>query len=64
MGVKVVTYLGSLIHWCCGDGGELQTNIPGVCSQCPDHTGFDLLTVCVLSQPTLLRLQVALPATV
>ena len=40
MGVKVVTYLGSLIHWCCGDGGALQTNIPGMCSQCPGRTGF------------------------
>ena len=40
MGAKVVTYLGSLIQWCCGDGGALQTNIPGVCSQCPGRTGF------------------------
>ena len=40
MGVKVVTYLGSLIHWCCGDGRALQTNIPGMCSQCPGRTGF------------------------
>ena len=36
----MVTYLGSLIQWCCGEGGALQTNIPGVCSQCPGHTGF------------------------
>ena len=36
----MVTYLGSLIQWCCGDGGALQTNIPGVCSQCPGRTGF------------------------
>ena len=57
MGAKVVTYLGPLTQWYCGDGGALQTNIPGVCSQCPDHTGFDLLTVCVLSQFTLLRLR-------
>ena len=28
------------------------------------RTGFDPLTVCVLSQSTLFRLQVALPATV
>ena len=40
MGAKVVTYLGSLIQWCCGDGGALQTNIPGMCSQCPGRTGF------------------------
>ena len=39
----MVTYLGSLIQWCCGEGGALQTNITGVCgecSQCLDHTGF------------------------
>ena len=53
----MVTYLGPLTQWYCGDGGALQTNIPGVFSQCPDHTGFDLLTVCVLSQFTLLRLR-------
>ena len=39
----MVTYLGSLVQWCCGEGGTLQTNITGVCgecSQCPGHTGF------------------------
>ena len=40
MGAKVVTYLGPLTQWYCGDGGALQTNIPGVCSQCPGRTGF------------------------
>ena len=42
-GGKVVTYLGSLVHLCCGEGETLQTNIVGVCgkcSQCMDHTGF------------------------
>ena len=39
----MVTYLGSLVQLCCGEGGTLQTNITGVCgecSQCMDHTGF------------------------
>ena len=42
-GAKGVTYLGSLIQLCCGEGGTLQTNITGMCrecSQCMDHTGF------------------------
>ena len=59
----MVTYLGSLVQLCCGEGGTLQTNITGVraeCSQCLSHTGFAPLTVCVLSWSTLLRLQVAL----
>ena len=43
----MVTYLGSLIQWCCGEGGALQTNIPGVCSQCPGHTGFAPRSRCV-----------------
>ena len=41
----MVTYLGSLVQLCCGKGGTLQINITGVfgeCSQCMDHTGFDL----------------------
>ena len=40
---KVVTYLGSLVQLCCGEGGTLQTNITGVCGECSqymDHTGF------------------------
>ena len=39
----MVTYLGSLVQLCCGEGGTLQTNITGVCgecSQCLGHTGF------------------------
>ena len=39
----VVTYLGSFVQLCCGEGGTLQTNIPGVCgerSHCLGHTGF------------------------
>ena len=41
--MKVVTYLGSLVQLCCGEGGTLQTNITGMCgecSQCLGHTGF------------------------
>ena len=41
-GRRVVTYLGSLIQLCYGEGGTLQTNIIGVCgecSQCMDHSG-------------------------
>ena len=39
----MITYLGSLVQLCCGEGGTLQTNITSVCgecSQCPGHTGF------------------------
>ena len=39
----MVTYLGSLVQSCSGEGGTLQTNISGVCgecSQCLRHTGF------------------------
>ena len=39
----MVTYLGSLVQLCCGEGGTLQTNITGMCGeclQCMDHTGF------------------------
>ena len=42
-GVKVVTYLGSLVQLCSGEGGTLQTNITdmcGECSRCLGHTGF------------------------
>ena len=34
------TLLGSLVLSCCGEGGTLQTNNTGVCSQCLRHTGF------------------------
>ena len=62
-GLKVVTYLGSVVQLCCGKGGTLQTNISGLCGEslrCLGHTGLPQLTRCVLSQSTLLRLQVAL----
>ena len=36
----MVTFLGSLVQSCCGEGGTLQTNNTGVCSQCLGHTGF------------------------
>ena len=39
----MVTYLGSLVQLCIGEGRTLQTNITGVCgeySQCLGHTGF------------------------
>ena len=39
----MVTYLGSLVQSCCGEGGTLQTNTTGMCgecSQCLGHTGF------------------------
>ena len=57
----MVTYLGSLVWLCCGEGGTLQTNITGVCgecSQCLGHTGL-AHSVCVFPS-ILLRLQVAL----
>ena len=31
--------LGSLVQSCCGEGGMLQTNNSGVCSQCLSHAG-------------------------
>ena len=39
----MVIYLGSLVQFCYGEGGTLQTNITGLCgecSQCLGHTGF------------------------
>ena len=39
----MVTYLGSLVQSCCGEGGTLQINITGMCgdcSQCLGHTEF------------------------
>ena len=30
----VVTFLGSLVQLCFGEGGTLQTNITGVCGEC------------------------------
>ena len=32
-------FLGSLVQSRCGEGGMLQTNNTGVCSQCLSHTG-------------------------
>ena len=32
-------FLGSLVQLSCGEGGTLQTNNTGVCSQCLSHTG-------------------------
>ena len=32
-------FLGSLVQSRCGEGGTLQTNNTGVCSQCHSHTG-------------------------
>ena len=32
-------FLGSLVQSRCGEGGMLQTNDTGVCSQCLSHTG-------------------------
>ena len=39
----MATYLGSLVQFCCGEGGTLQQNTPGICGECSqwmDHTGF------------------------
>ena len=33
------TFLGSLVQSRCGEGGMLQTNSAGMCSQCLSHTG-------------------------
>ena len=33
------TFLGSLVQSYCGEGGTLQTNNTGMCSQCLSHTG-------------------------
>ena len=38
-GAVVDTFLGSLVQSRCGEGGTLQTNNTGVCSQCLSHTG-------------------------
>ena len=60
----MVTYLGSLVQLCCGEGGTLQTNITGVCGGSARSVwatlGLPPLRACMLSQSTLLRLQVAL----
>ena len=57
-------FLGSLVQSCCEEGGTLQTNNTGVCSQCLSHTGpASAHGACALRAHTL-RLQVALPGTV
>ena len=41
--MKVVTFLGSLVQLCYGEGGTLQTYVTGMCgecSQCLGRTGF------------------------
>ena len=37
--MKVVTYLGLLVHSYCGEGGTLQTNITGLCGECSQYLG-------------------------
>ena len=59
----MVSCSGLLVQWRCGEGGALQTNVPGVCgehSQCSGHTGFAPAHGCVFSLSTLLRLPAAL----
>ena len=59
----MVSCLGSLVQSCCGEGGALQANVPGVCgehSQCSGHTGIALAHRVCAFQSTLLRLQAAL----
>ena len=38
-GVVVDSFLYLLVQSHCGEGGTLQTNNTGVCSQCLSHTG-------------------------
>ena len=38
----MVTYLGSLVHLCCGEGGTQQINISGVCA----HSVWTTLMAC------------------
>ena len=35
----MITYVGSRVHSCCGEGGTLQTNITGVCGECLQYLG-------------------------
>ena len=50
-------FLGSLVQLRFGEGGTLQTNNTGVCSQCLSYTGpAPLFTARVASLPTLFRL--------
>ena len=62
-GAKGVTYLGSLVHLCCGEGGRLQANITrvwGVLAGSGPHWVYSSSWQCALSRSTLLGLQVAL----
>ena len=39
----MVSYLGSLVQSCCGEGGTWQTNVTSVCGECSlclSHTGL------------------------
>ena len=58
----MVTYLGSLVQLCCGEEHCKQISLAcvGSAHSVWDTLGLPLLTVCVLSLSTLLRLQVAL----
>ena len=45
----MVTYLGSLVQFCCGEGRTPQRNITGMCgecSHCMDRAGFASLSIC------------------
>ena len=57
----VVTYLGSLVQLCCGEEHCKQISLAcvGSARSVWATLGLLLLTACVLSQSTLLRLQVA-----
>ena len=47
------SFLGSLVQSRCGEGGTLQTNNTGVCSQCLSHTGPALAQgACAISAHT------------
>ena len=55
-GAVVDTFLGSLVQLHSGEGGMLQTNNTGMCSQCLSHMGLSPLTARAPSLPTQLRL--------
>ena len=59
----MVTYLGSLVQVCCGEGGtgkQISLVWLGSAHSVWATLGLSPLTACVLSWSTLLRLQVAL----
>ena len=46
----MVSCSGSLVQPCCGEGGALQANVPGLCgehAQCSGHAGFAPAHGCV-----------------